>query len=73
MVRAPKRALPIERYETVVTTYVYPRPHFQAPAMAKLHKGTRLNVVSLDEDWARVVSKRGEDGFVMAQDIVPLS
>jgi uncharacterized protein YgiM (DUF1202 family) len=53
------------RYETVIDTQVRSGPGLHFPEVAKIPKGTALNVVQEDKGWLKVESKRGnKPGYV---------
>jgi uncharacterized protein YgiM (DUF1202 family) len=54
-------------YEAVTNTRVRSGPGLHHPVVAELKKGTKLNVVSEENGWLRVESKRGNPpGYVEA-------
>jgi len=55
------------RYEAVTDTEVRSGPGLHYPVVAKIGKGTKLNVVEEDKGWLKVESKRGnKPGYVDA-------
>jgi len=65
---APQAAPQVEgRYEAVTDTEVRGGPGLHYPVVAKIGKGTKLNVVEEDKGWLKVESKRGnKPGYVDA-------
>jgi uncharacterized protein YgiM (DUF1202 family) len=59
---------PIEgRYEVLTNTQLRSGPGLHYPVVAKLTKGTAINVVNEEKGWLRVESKRGKQpGYVEA-------
>ena len=55
------------RYQAVADTEVRTGPGLHYPVVAKIGKGTKLNVVEEDKGWLKVESKRGnKPGYVDA-------
>jgi len=55
------------RYEAVADTQVRSGPGLHYPVVAKITKGTKLNVVEKEKGWLKVESKRGnKPGYVDA-------
>jgi len=55
------------KYESVAETQVRSGPGLHYPVVAKIPKGTKLNVVEEEKGWLKVESKRGnEPGYVDA-------
>lgn len=55
------------RYEAVADTQVRSGPGLHYPVVAKITKGTKLNVVEEEKGWLKVESKRGnKPGYVDA-------
>lgn len=55
------------RYQAVTDTEVRGGPGLHYPVIAKIGKGTKLNVVEEDKGWLKVESKRGnKPGYVDA-------
>lgn len=55
------------RYEALTDTEVRSGPGLHYPTVAKIAKGTKLNVVEEDKGWLKVESKRGnKPGYVDA-------
>jgi uncharacterized protein YgiM (DUF1202 family) len=55
------------RYEALAETSVRSGPGLHYPVVAKISKGTKLNVVDEEKGWLKVESKRGnEPGYVEA-------
>jgi len=46
-------------YATTATTYVREGPGLHFKTLAKIEKGTKVNVVGIEGDWLKVQSKRG--------------
>jgi uncharacterized protein YgiM (DUF1202 family) len=62
------------KYEAVGETNVRSGPGLKYPVVAKISKGTKLNVVEEEDGWLRVESKRGnEPGYVEASATKPAS
>jgi uncharacterized protein YgiM (DUF1202 family) len=68
-------AKPVEgRYETLVNTQVRSGPGLHYPTVAKVKKGTKVNVVSEEKGWLKVESKRGNPpGYVEANLTKPVA
>lgn len=55
------------RYESIADTTVRSGPGLHYPVVAKITRGTKLNVVDEEKGWLKVESKRGnEPGYVEA-------
>lgn len=55
------------KYESIADTQVRSGPGLHYPVVAKVPKGTKLNVVDEEKGWLRVESKRGnEPGYIEA-------
>ena len=55
------------KYESIAETQVRSGPGLHYPVVAKIPKGTKLNVVEEEKGWLKVESKRGnEPGYVDA-------
>ncbi|MGH7873781.1 MAG: SH3 domain-containing protein [Candidatus Binatia bacterium] len=62
------------KYEAVAETSVRSGPGLHYPVVAKVSKGTKLNVVEEENGWLKVESKRGnEPGYVEASFTKPAS
>ena len=66
---------PVEgRYETVADTQVRSGPALHYPPVAKIKKGTKINVVNEENGWLKVESKRGnQPGYVDASLAKPMA
>jgi uncharacterized protein YgiM (DUF1202 family) len=66
---------PVEgKYETVADTQVRSGPALHYPAVAKIKKGTKINVVNEENGWLKVESKRGnQPGYVDASLAKPIA
>jgi len=61
------------KYEAVASTQVRSGPGLHYPVVAKIPKGTKLNVVNEENGWLKVESKRGnEPGYVEANFAKPV-
>jgi N-acetylmuramoyl-L-alanine amidase len=61
------------KYEAVAATQVRSGPGLHYPVVAKIPKGTKLNVVNEENGWLKVESKRGnEPGYVEANFAKPV-
>jgi uncharacterized protein YgiM (DUF1202 family) len=61
------------KYEAIVATQVRSGPGLHYPVVAKISKGTKLNVVNEENGWLKVESKRGkEPGYVEANFAKPV-
>ena len=62
------------KYEAIAEINVRSGPGLHYPVVAKISKGTKLNVVEEENGWLRVESKRGnEPGYVEASFTKPVS
>jgi uncharacterized protein YgiM (DUF1202 family) len=70
-----KSTPPVEgKYETVVDTQVRSGPALHYPVVARIKKGTKMNVVNEEKGWLKVESKRGnEPGYVDASLAKPIA
>lgn len=70
-----KSTPPVEgKYETVVDTQVRSGPALHYPVVARIKKGTKINVVNEEKGWLKVESKRGnEPGYVDASLAKPIA
>lgn len=66
---------PVEgKYETVADTQVRSGPALHYPPVAKIKKGTKINVVNEENGWLKVESKRGnQPGYVDASLAKPIA
>jgi uncharacterized protein YgiM (DUF1202 family) len=66
---------PVEgKYETVADTQVRSGPALHYPPVAKIKKGTKINVVNEENGWLKVESKRGnQPGYVDASLAKPMA
>jgi uncharacterized protein YgiM (DUF1202 family) len=61
------------KYEAIAETQVRSGPGLHYPVVAKISKGTKLNVVDEEKGWLKVESKRGnEPGYVEANFAKPV-
>jgi uncharacterized protein YgiM (DUF1202 family) len=61
------------KYEAIAETQVRSGPGLHYPVVAKIPKGTKLNVVDEEKGWLKVESKRGnEPGYVEANFAKPV-
>lgn len=62
------------RYESIAATTVRSGPGLHYPVVAKIPKGTKLNVVDEEKGWLKVESRRGnEPGYVEASLAKPVA
>jgi uncharacterized protein YgiM (DUF1202 family) len=62
------------KFETVADTQVRSGPALHYPTVAKIKKGTKINVVNEENGWLKVESKRGnQPGYVDASLAKPIA
>lgn len=57
-----------EFYTVIARTSILARPRYNTEVLGELEPGDRIKVEAKFGEWLRVVSRRGEFGFVFAQD-----
>jgi hypothetical protein len=55
-------------YRIIVRTKVMVRPAFKAPSLAELEEGDKVKVDAQVGPWLKLRSKRGQSGYILAQD-----
>lgn len=69
-----KSSAPAEgKYESLADTRVHSGPGLHYPVLAKIKKGTKINVVDEENGWLKVVSRHGnKPGYVEASVAKPV-
>lgn len=75
----PERGYEVERFrssrrfEVVVDTPVLPRPSHEARSVSRLRRGDEIVAHERIGYWLKVYSDRGNPGYVLEQDVAPVS